>query len=159
MPDHFVLRGRLFDPIGDSTIEHEVYLHSALKRAGLFPLPEKKAGETHEEYALRLLNELLACGDLFPLLGGLLIPTGTASEQWTPELAAETAAHLKTVTDPGEKRTVRNLIVSLMLDFFSDGIASSLISPISSATSPEIRADDPAARLAGTANGASSSGS
>ena len=128
------LGGRPFAAIGESTMEHDVVYCGALARAGLQPVPGIEEGEDPQDYCDRITGLVMGSGELFNLLGAMLIPAETTSEKWTPTIAAETAEHLKGLTDPEEKLKVRAQIASLIFDFFRVGIASSLTSLTSSKT-------------------------
>lgn len=119
------LGGRRFDLMTDGSIRWDAYVIGALRRAELIPLPTLTRGETRGEYAARLLVELIAGGELATLIGGLLCPAGQA---WTPDVATQTVAHIQDLTHPDDKRKIHNLAISILLDFFEHGIASSLIS-------------------------------
>jgi hypothetical protein len=56
-------------------------------------------------------------------LGGLLITEGVASEDWTPELAVQTAETFKKLTSPEDKERVRDQVLSLLIGFFETGLA------------------------------------
>ena len=138
------LGGRRFVVATDGTVLWDEYVIGALKRAGLIPLPRLARGETHGEYASRLLVELISGRELAALLGGLLLPEGVAAKSWTPELAAETAAFVSALSAPSDKQKVHNLAISILLDFFEHGIASSLTSLDSSSETEIADGDDPA---------------
>jgi hypothetical protein len=128
MEGELVIRGRRFAPIGESTIEHRVYTTGVLAEAGLLPLPDLQPGETTGDYGLRIYVELCKRKQYFPLLGALLVPAGSKSEGWTPELARETEAFIRPTVDPDEQRAVENAVLSALIAFFVQGISSYLTS-------------------------------
>lgn len=116
------LGGRTYVPVKNSTIEHDFWLMGQIRSAGLDEVrinPDEKP----EDFALRLLRDVINSGKVFLLLGGLLIPEGTAGEDWTPELAGETAGALKKLTAPEDKEKVREQVLSLLIGFFEAGLA------------------------------------
>lgn len=116
------LGGRTYVPVKNSTIEHDFWLMGQIRSAGLDEV-HIKPDERPEDFALRLLRDVINSGHVFLLLGGLLIPEGTAFEDWTPELADETAGTLKKLTAPGDKEKVREQVLSLLIGFFETGLA------------------------------------
>lgn len=134
-----VLGGRAFRSIGESTIQHDYTFMGMVREAGL-DRPTLEPGETPQDFAARLLGEILSSGRAFDLLGVLLIPEGMEDTDWTPELGEETAAHLAHLTEPDDKAKVNGLVLSTLIDFFQTGLASylSLIqsSPAGGGTSP-----------------------
>lgn len=116
------LGGRAYVPVKNSTIEHDFYLMGQIRAAGLDEV-HVRPEESPEDFALRLLRDVINSGRVFLLLGGLLIPEGTASEDWTPELAEETARALKKLTAPDDKEKIREQVLSLLIGFFETGLA------------------------------------
>ena len=117
------LGGRGFDPIGESTVEHDLHFLGLIRRAGLDDL-KLEPGEVPAEFAMRILGSLLQSGSACDMLGCLLIPEGATSEAWTPQMAEETTRHIAGLTDPGDKQKVHALVVSVLIDFFESGLAS-----------------------------------
>lgn len=114
--------GRTYVPVKNSTIEHDFWLMGQIRATGLDEVhvrPEEKP----EDFALRLLRDVINSGRVFLLLGGLLIPEGVAFEDWTPELAEKTAETLKKLTAPDDKEKVREQVLSLLIGFFETGLA------------------------------------
>lgn len=82
-------------------------------------------GEDGAAFVTRIVTELLLAGKAFPLLGCFLVPEG---KEWNPTVAAETAAALSKITDPGDKNKIRNAFVPILHDFFVTGLSSVVIS-------------------------------
>lgn len=155
--DPIVLGGRTFRPIGESTVEHD-YGFIALVRGMGLTSPSARAHEAPEELALRLLGEIIGSGKAMDALGYLLVPDGTPSEAWTPELGRQTAAFLAKLTRPEDKALVRSLTLSLLHDFFALGLGSWAISQTSSQPTGESMTAGPSpAKTNGGASGAGSS--
>jgi len=124
MGEVHTLGGHTFEVIGESTVEHDLRFMGLVRLAGL-DLPSMKEGETPAEFALRLLGEILASGHALSMLGCLLVPEGTASEDWTPDLERETAGFLGRLVQAEDKEKVNRLVISLLVDFFESGLGSS----------------------------------
>jgi len=124
MPEEkYILGGRTFLPLAESTLEHDVELFRLLRSAGLREIAMQK-GESGEAFGQRLLEELLAGGKALELLGCVLIPEGTKSEDWTPEIGSQTAAHLAKISNSSEKLQIQSLLISLLILFFEHGLCS-----------------------------------
>ena len=128
--------GRTFVPVKNSTIEHDFYLMSHIRGAGLDRIAIGE-GEAPDDFAVRLLGEVIDSGRIFKVLGGLFLPEGVSSLDWTPQLAEETASFLKKISDPQDKLEIQRQVISLLIDFFQSGLASLTISRNSSGTSPQ----------------------
>jgi len=126
-----VLAGHAFAPLLVSTIEHDFWLMARIRAARLDALT-KAEDESAEEFVSRILHEVIDSGRAFELLGGMLIPENVPAEQWTPELAAETAAFIRTLTDPADKARLQSQLISLLIGFFENGLTSLTTSPKSS---------------------------
>jgi hypothetical protein len=146
-----VMGGRIFRPIGESTVEHDYRFMGLLRDLG-FDDPHKLSSETPERFARRLLNDLLASGRALEALGYLLIPEGVDSERWTPDLGQETAAFLGQLSKPADKAQVRALTLSFLADFFARGLGSWDLSA-SSSTEPEKSPNSSPMTMPGTATG------
>jgi hypothetical protein len=126
-----VMGGRTFRPIGESTVEHDFRFMALLRDLGLDD-PHRLSSETPAQFAVRLLNDLMASGRALEALGYLLIPEGVESEDWTVAVGQETAAFLGQLSKPGDKAQVRALTLSFLIDFFERGLGSWALSPSSS---------------------------
>lgn len=125
------LGGREFAPVSVCTIEHDYWLMSKIRVAGLDQMA-KGEGESAEEFVSRMLQEVILSGAAFDLLGGLLLPLPLAPEEWTPKHAVETGEFIKRLSAPVDKATVQSSMVSLLIGFFEQGLSSLTISPNSS---------------------------
>jgi hypothetical protein len=63
------------------------------------------------------------------LLGGILIFAEREDLDWTPAMAAETAAFLGSLTEPGDKQLVLSQVASLVAGFFEAGLTSFTTTP------------------------------
>lgn len=137
------LGGREYKRVGISTLEHDHYLAGHARQAGSEQWT-LRSGESHEAFAARILSDLMASGKAFPLLGGLLMPADRKAP-WTVGIAGETARHMAGLTDPEEKRIANTELLSLVLDFFVNGLAYWMTSGKSSPEEVSGSATDPAA--------------
>lgn len=117
------LGGREFRPVVGATIEHDYWLMGHIRRAGIDRCALEE-GESPDDYALRLMREVINSGEAFTLLGGTLIPADKKVTDWTPAIAQETAEFLKRLTDPNDKQKLNGCTASLLAGFFSSGLAS-----------------------------------
>ena len=132
--------GRMFVPVKNSTIEHDFWLMAHIRGAGLDRIAIEE-GEPPEDFAVRLLGEVINSGRIFPILGGLFLPEKISSVDWTPEVAEETASFLKKISDPQDKLEIQRQVISLLISFFQTGLASLTISRKSSGTGPQSTPD------------------
>lgn len=139
------LGGVFYKRVGASTLEHDHWLAGHARQAGSEGWT-LRPGESHEDFGARILADLMASGKAFLLLGGLLMPSD--QQVWSREMAFKTAAHLASITDPEEKRIANTELLSLVLDFFVNGLAYWMTSETSSG------ADEPA-KSAGAGSSAS----
>ena len=121
--ERYLFRGQPYTSIGVHTFAHEIWFESERDKAGLVRI-EIEEGETAEDFAQRIHTQLCRDQRMLLVLGGLLVPEGTAPEAWTPELAEVTAAWFGGVTDEGERQLLRQLCLSLLISFFESGASS-----------------------------------
>jgi len=148
------LGGRVYRKMGASTLEHDWRFIALLRELDLLE-PKLDAAEPAGEYGRRLLVELLATGRAGEVLAHLIMPAEFTAEQWTPEIAAETAVALAALTADADKETVHSLTLGFLLDFFETGLRALPASRISStATAAPGPKPSPAPAAAATAGGA-----
>jgi hypothetical protein len=116
-----VIGGRRWKPLTKSTIEHDFTTMRHIREAGLNDL-RKGAEESYEDYAVRLLHEIIGSGKAFILLGCFLVPEGTQDEQWTAQLADQTAEFMRTLTSDEDKGNVQMAVISMLNGFFLSGL-------------------------------------
>lgn len=125
------LGGRAFRKIGIATLEHDFRLIGLLREIGLYE-PYRLQSESPAEYGTRLLQDLIASGRAFDVLGHLLIPAEVPPENWTPEIARETAGFIGALTRPEDKEEIQALTLGFLLGFFEHGLSSWRLSTTSS---------------------------
>lgn len=126
-----VIAGRTFQPVTNSTMRHDIWTQAQIQRAGLDRLNIMK-GEKPDEFAIRVLREATLKGDVFLLLGGLLMPADQEGKDWTPKMAAETGEFFASVTEAADKLAVQRVLISAMTGFFVTGLSSLILSRNSS---------------------------
>lgn len=136
-----VLAGRVFVPVGESTVEHDVEVLRLLRVAGLEA--ERVLGGGEDE-AARLMGALVTSGTLLPLVGALIVPEAHAPRRpgrivrmferlgivrheaarggWSPEVQAETVAFLKALEEPEDKQQVYGLVAGLLVPFLNGAL-------------------------------------
>lgn len=157
----YTLGGREFVVTTESTIAQDLWAMRLIEVSGL-NRPTMLRGEDPEAFARRIVAEAVGRIDVCELLGAILIPAGTTPEDWTPQVARETAAHIAGLRDPEAKAVVTSLVASLMFDFFAKGLATCEISSSSPASGSDASgavqaSPSPRPASPGTASGTSSS--
>ncbi len=126
--EKFDIGGKTFQLAGEGTARHDVWVMRQIAACGLNTVIQRD-NETDDEFTYRLYLTALQTGDIFLLLGGLLVPEGTEPLKWNPEMAAKTAQFLADITDAGDKAKLRILLASALMPFFVGGRRSSKTSP------------------------------
>ncbi len=139
--------GRRFVDVDETTVRHDLHAWSIVRSAGLEQLT-KRDDEEPAEFGERLMARLVETGAAIRLVACGLVPEGTPSLGWTPEIAAETEAFLGSVHLPEDKARVRSLMLGVLADFLAEGIVRPRTTPSSSA-----QTDGSPTRLEGGANG------
>lgn len=120
------LGGKLFNAISYEVISsrNEHYLMKWMRETGIDKVMPKPEGESDAEYLLRLQAALVDTLQLPELLGGYLLPAGKAEKDWTPQMAAETAAYIAQVNNAEDRAEVHKLGLAVTFAFFRAGLAS-----------------------------------
>jgi hypothetical protein len=117
----YILGGKPFVILGESTLEHDDYIAETLHRGAISRF-DQEPDESHEDFSHRIESAIAGSGVGRQLLGAALVPEGMTGAEWKPALAEETAQHLATITDPSEKALARSLQAAFILDFFRRGL-------------------------------------
>lgn len=144
------LGGRAFRALSRSTLAHDIWLTQRFEACGIDGAA-MQAGEDATAFARRLVAALVTSPAIFEVLGGCIIPAERADAEWTPAIAAETAAFLRELTDPDDKAIVRGQIASTIIPFLKAGLVSFVVSTPASADQRPV--GEPVSRLAAAAGG------
>jgi len=126
MNEPIVLGGRAFRRDEEKpTLGQIVHFDHLVAGAGLRDLLQGP-GESAAAFATRILYELERDGKVFEMLGIFLIPVELGENDWTPQIARATAAHLKAIRgmNAEEWAAVKALVVTLVMGLFASGQAS-----------------------------------
>jgi hypothetical protein len=135
--------GKSYVPYEQQSLKWEIWMQARASEAGLTTIPVVK-GETADQFVARALDITLRSGKALVMLGGFLLPEGTAPEDWDEKTAAEITADLERLTSPADKEAARGAIAAMLMGFFRRGIASFATSPsFSSPPTPDAAASDP----------------
>lgn len=123
-----VINGKTYKPITNSTLRHDTWTQAQILRSGLDRM-EMRSGETPDAYALRVYREAALTGDVFLLLGGLIMPVEIECVDWSVKIAEQTAEALAAVTSTEDKATVRGYLFSAIMGFLAAGLSYLMTSP------------------------------
>lgn len=132
MSSTITIAGREYRPVVETTIEHDVWIGKRMRMAGIDRM-EKSAVESVEEFALRVVLNLMESGEFLELLGGWLVPADVDPDSWTPALALQTASTFRRVKSPEDKQELIRVTGEMLALFLEAGIAFVRTSPKSSA--------------------------
>lgn len=120
------LEGRLFNVINYDviTVANEAYIHCLMRATGLDVPLEFREGETDIEYQVRLQARVVDTLKLPELLGGFLLPAGKGENDWTEEMAADTAKFIRALTRREDREEVFRLAFTMNIYFFREGLVS-----------------------------------
>lgn len=119
-------------------IDHQ--LMTIIQEAGLSRVLPMD-GETDADYLVRMQAALIASGRVPDLLGAYLLPEGVSAEQWTRQIARDTAKYVARLNDPDDRELVLRLAMEATWGFFVRGLVSQMHSRAYSE-----RPDEPAHR-------------
>ena len=125
--DHVTISGRKFKPVANSTMRHDVFTQGQIEKCGLARL-EKYADESPDEFAMRVYRTSILSGDVFLLLGCLLMPAEQDPLAWSVAMARETADVMANASAPEDKASIQAQICSALAAFFANGLSSLKIS-------------------------------
>jgi hypothetical protein len=134
--------GVRYVPVEDGTLEHDLHYMQLYAKAGLSEL-KQSAGESPQDFSMRVLGQLLAAGVVLEMFGTLLVPDTMDSSEWTPETAKQTALVLSAMRDPEAKKTLLGCVAAIVLDFFRRGLVSFSKSSQSSIGEPSPQTSGP----------------
>jgi len=115
--------GRKLRQVLTSTVRHDLHLMNQIRKSGISEII-KHAEESAEEFANRLLNQLIQSQALIPVLASCFIDAERTDLDWSPESSEQLAQFLEGLTDKEDKSTVFAFAVRLVMDFFEQGVVS-----------------------------------
>src|SRR5688572_9276575 len=121
--DVITFGGRKFrvEDMDERTVENDHFLMRAIRASGVDKMsPEDKEG--HMQYLIRLQTALLDSGQVCNLLGGYLLPDGMKETDWSPEVAADTAAFIAKCNTARDRDQVLELAAECVFGFFKRGL-------------------------------------
>ena len=133
MSEIITLGGRKFRPCTNSTLQHDIVSINYTRAAGLTDVEVPEDADPFTVMA-SLTAKLAMSNNFYQLLGCLLIPDDKEGIDWTPDMCAATAAHLRGLTDSEDRQQLLSLVAELLIHFFQTGLASLKIIPKSSVT-------------------------
>jgi|1185.fasta_scaffold41111_2 hypothetical protein len=128
MTETLTIGGRQFKLVKDTNLRHDILtqciFHDLHRHSSSVQMLE---GETPEEFAVRILRKVAQDGEIFLLLGHVLMPAEREGKEWTPQMAEETAEFLGSVVDDGDKLIVHQHIAAVFIGLFTNGLSSVMI--------------------------------
>lgn len=155
--------GRLFQPMNlrartfrADAAQARLLSELRLDDVGLAP----QEGEPMPDYVVRLNARLLATDRIPELLAHYLLPMGKTETDWSPAMAAETAAFLGAVQDEESRRLIWELAAEFVFFFLRSNLLRHAIflSSSSDAETPTHPQDPPDAPPAASSKPSSGSG-
>ena len=118
------LAGRDFRLIKHSTINHENWVMTRVRAAGLVSM-KLANGENEEDFIRRLASQVWESGKAVEIMAGLLVPDALEDVQWTPQLAADMEKFIGNLFEEDDKAKVRQAIGEFLYLFFVIALYSS----------------------------------
>ena len=141
MPDHITIAGHQFKAVANSTMRHDVFTQGQIEKCGLGRL-EQFADELPEEFARRVYRTSILSGDVFLLLGCLLMPHDKDPLEWSEAMARQTADIFANASAPEDKALIQGQICSALAGFFANGLSYVVTSRKSSGASAAAETGD-----------------
>jgi hypothetical protein len=127
MAEIIELGGRKFRAIINSTVEHDFTVMQLLAQAGLDGAAQQE-GESYDDFAVRLVSQVISSGHASDLVGTFIIPEDIADPEWIPLTGVATASFVRKLTAPDDKLQIRQLVVTLLAGFCQAGLFSFAVS-------------------------------
>ncbi len=151
-----VVDGRTFRPAIHTTFEQDLHIMALMGETGAEGALGRYGDAPLEQWVTGLLTTLYRSGNVFAMLGAMLVEDGV---DWTPARAHANAELFRRVTDPGAKRAIQASIVAIVLGFFVNGATSrgislkSLVAEVAASTGdPSLRGGTERATATSTAS-------
>ncbi|MFU8858456.1 MAG: hypothetical protein ACNA8S_15805 [Deferrisomatales bacterium] len=129
--DYFEIAGVRYAPVlaDVMTARQRLACRWAIRHADLDNV-RVMPGETPEAYAERLFRRVTVSGGALELMGALLLPEGLSPKDWSPAVAAATAAALGRIRTPEDKVLFDGMLLSIVAGFHQAGMARAKDFPI-----------------------------
>ena len=131
----FELNGRKLRETRTSTIRHDLWLMGHMRAAGVTEVTITE-GESPEAFAERLFVELSNSDRMLLILAGCFVEADKPDSSWTPELAEQLAKEFGEIEDIATKQHLYQMMVRLVMGFFTGGLVRLRRSQRSSNPSP-----------------------
>lgn len=130
---------RRFQAAKTTTFEQDLFLMDILEETGIGSLVNEIDLRTMDlnEVGMKIIRQAYRSGQLFLLLGAMLIEDGRA---WSEEAAHANSHYFATLSTPGDKEKLYAPVASVVLSFFMSALESSETSRKSSDPSLAVRA-------------------
>lgn len=126
-PVAFSIGDRTFVMEDNPSPEQDFYIMEKIERMGLFDIqPEQIAGKRMDRETKRVLMEAYRSGQLFNLLGAVMVEKGV---EWSEENGEENAELFRTTRDPEARKFILRNATFVLMSFFASGLTSSVTSP------------------------------
>jgi hypothetical protein len=129
--EQFEIGGRTFKLAGEGTARKDIFTMRQIAACGV-NMVRQMEGESEESFTYRLYVTALQTGDIFLLLGSLLVPADLDVQKWTEKTARDTAEFLGGLMHAEDKAKLRILLAGSLMPFFASGRRSLTTSRISS---------------------------
>lgn len=123
LSDGVVLDGRRFRRPGVTTFEHDWYIMTQVRDAGLLTVAQRfdPLHDDLNDTTAQIIIDAYASGKLFTLLAGVLIEEGT---EWRKETTETAARFFASLTKEEDKAALRVTLPFVLLNFFLNADAS-----------------------------------
>lgn len=134
--------GRRFNQVADWTVEQDWWLMQRVRKAGISEINVDSGDPEHiaEAVGKAVEAKLTESGVILEILGGLLIPEGKSSYDWTPAMAEETTKFISAQRGPESREAVRSAAAWATIIFFVNGLVCFKSSPASFSATDEAQA-------------------
>ena len=115
--------GTTYRQLSETTIEQDHAIMKVVRGMGVEELAMRD-GESPEQFAERVFDELMQDGRAFTLLGCFLVPVGG---EWSRDNIAVTAQAMRSATSAEDKAKIRSMVFTLLVGFLAGGLTSVVI--------------------------------
>ena len=118
---------RTFRPSSKTTFEQDLFLMDIFEESGVGSIMDHIRATDMElsEVGMRIIRQAYRSGQLFLLLGGVLVEDG---KKWSEEVAHRNAEYFANLDDPSDKEALHGPVASVVMSFFLNALESSTTS-------------------------------